>query len=100
MRRLSSPAIVFAAALMLSLGMYPPASARAQDGPLGVIGAPPDVALGARLHALAPALARLAGATPGLFAVSVGDLRTGHAIAVNGGLNLPAASTIKIPVMV
>lgn len=54
----------------------------------------------ARLHALAPRLAALAVATPGLVAISLGDLASGHSIAINGGVNLPAASTIKIPVMV
>lgn len=53
-----------------------------------------------RLHELAPQLLYLADHTDGLVAVAVGDLRSGHAIAINGGLNLPAASTIKIPVMV
>jgi beta-lactamase class A len=53
-----------------------------------------------RLHALAPVLERLAEGTPGLVAVTVADLDTGHAIAINGGRDLPAASTIKIPVMV
>lgn len=53
-----------------------------------------------RLHALAPQLERLAENTGGLVAVTVADLNSGHAIAVNGGLNLPAASTIKVPVMV
>ena len=64
--------------------------------------APPfsEGAAALRLHALAPELERLAESTSGLVAVSVGDLRTGHAIAINGGVNLPAASTIKIPVMV
>jgi len=53
-----------------------------------------------RLHMLAPELLRLAAATPGLVAITVEDLKTGRSIAVNGGRNLPAASTIKIPVMV
>jgi len=53
-----------------------------------------------QLHALAPELELLADRTGGLVALSVGDLRTGHAIAINGGVNVPAASTIKIPVMV
>src|SRR5579871_4770897 len=53
-----------------------------------------------RLHALAPRLERLAQSTDGLVAVSVGDLTSGNAIAINGGVNVPAASTIKIPVMV
>lgn len=52
------------------------------------------------LHELVPQLMDLATHTPGLVAISIGDLQTGHAIAINGGINLPAASTIKIPVMV
>lgn len=59
-----------------------------------------DESAALRLHALAPQLQQLAEHTDGLVALAVGDLRTGHAIAVNGGVNLPAASTIKIPVMV
>jgi len=54
----------------------------------------------ARLHELVPQLMDLAAHTDGLVALSIGDLQTGHAIAINGGVNLPAASTIKIPVMV
>ena len=60
----------------------------------------PDGMAALRLHALAPRLERLAANTDGLVAVSVGDLTSGNAIAVNGGRNVPAASTIKIPVMV
>ena len=60
----------------------------------------PDGMAALRLHALAPRLERLAASTDGLVAVSVGDLTSGNAIAVNGGRNVPAASTIKIPVMV
>src|SRR5215469_2168500 len=52
------------------------------------------------LHELVPQLMDLAAHTDGLVALSIGDLQTGHAIAINGGVNLPAASTIKIPVMV
>lgn len=60
-----------------------------------------DLDLGASgLHALVPQLMDLAVHTDGLVAISIGDLQTGHAIAINGGVNLPAASTIKIPVMV
>jgi beta-lactamase class A len=59
-----------------------------------------DDSAAVRLHALAPRLERLAQSTEGLVAVTVGDLQSGHAISVNGGVNLPAASTIKIPVMV
>ena len=59
-----------------------------------------DGGAGRRLHELAPQLHELAEHTDGLVALAVGDLQTGHAIAINGGVNLPAASTIKIPVMV
>ncbi len=72
------------------------ASAASDDFSLGYV----DRAAAVRLHALAPALARLAHGTAGLVAVTVGDLRSGRAIAINGGVNLPAASTIKIAVMV
>ena len=76
---------------------FAPLASRAQDDPSALDG--PLLAV-TRLHALAPELARLAAGMPGVVAISVADLRTGHAIAVNGGENLPAASTIKIPVMV
>jgi beta-lactamase class A len=52
------------------------------------------------LRALQPQLKRLANQTPGLVAISVLDLHGGAAIDVNGDWNLPAASVIKIPVMV
>jgi beta-lactamase class A len=52
------------------------------------------------LNGLAPKLARLANETPGMVAISVVDLRRGYAISINGDMNLPAASTIKVPVMV
>jgi beta-lactamase class A len=84
-------------AAVLIAGSIAPLESRAQDAS---IAATDDAARDVRLHALAPELARLAGSTQGLLAISIGDLRTGRAIAVNGGVNLPAASTIKIPVMV
>lgn len=59
-----------------------------------------DDSLGSPLTALAPQLERLASVMPGVVAISVADLTGGHAIAINGNVNLPAASTIKIPVMV
>jgi beta-lactamase class A len=59
-----------------------------------------DAWLGSPLTALEPELAHLASLSPGIVAVSVADLSGGHAIAINGDVNLPAASTIKIPVMV
>jgi len=52
------------------------------------------------LTGLAPKLARLANRAPGMVAISVLDLNHGYAISINGDVNLPAASTIKIPVMV
>jgi beta-lactamase class A len=52
------------------------------------------------LAALAPKLERLASSMPGIVAISIADLSGGHALAINGNANLPAASTIKVPVMV
>ena len=52
------------------------------------------------LAALAPKLRGLASHMPGIVAVSVADLSGDHVIAINGDVNLPAASTIKVPVMV
>jgi beta-lactamase class A len=60
----------------------------------------PQVAADETLAVLAPKLERLAVRTPGIVAVSIADLSGGHVIAINGDVNLPAASTIKIPVMV
>lgn len=84
------------AAALIFVSMAPLASS-AQDVPqvddLGAVSA-------AALHALAPHLVRLAESAPGLVAISVGDLFTGQGISVNGDAELPAASTIKIPVMV
>ena len=52
------------------------------------------------LSRLAPQLTRLANQTPGIVAVAVVDLTRGRALSINGDVNLPAASTIKVPVMV
>ncbi|MBV8667686.1 MAG: serine hydrolase, partial [Candidatus Eremiobacteraeota bacterium] len=52
------------------------------------------------LSSLAPKLARLANRAPGMVAISVLDLNHGYTVSINGDVNLPAASTIKIPVMV
>jgi len=52
------------------------------------------------LAALAPKLELLASHMPGIVAISISDLSGGHALAINGDVNLPAASTIKVPVMV
>ncbi|MGP6158619.1 MAG: serine hydrolase, partial [Vulcanimicrobiaceae bacterium] len=40
------------------------------------------------------------GHAPGRVGIAVEDLATGYVSEINGGANLPAASTIKIPVMV
>ncbi|MBV9647145.1 MAG: serine hydrolase [Candidatus Eremiobacteraeota bacterium] len=64
--------------------MATPASAYA-PGPLGAL----QIQLAtATMHA------------PGNVAVEIKDLATGYAMAINAGANMPAASTIKIPVMV
>lgn len=52
------------------------------------------------LAELAPKLELLASHMPGIVAISIADLSGGHALAINGDVNLPAASTIKVPVMV
>ena len=52
------------------------------------------------LAALAPKLELLASHMPGIVAISISDLSGGRALAINGDVNLPAASTIKVPVMV
>jgi len=80
----------------LTAVMSVPLASAAGDDTTGFV----DHAAAVRLHALAPQLQRLARNTEGLVAVTVGDLRSGRAIAINGGVNLPAASTIKIAVMV
>jgi beta-lactamase class A len=87
--------VPFIATVLIACSSESLASA-ASDGTPGF--AQSEAAL--RLHALAPALERLADQTQGLVAVTVGDLQTGNAIAINGGVNLPAASTIKVAVMV
>jgi beta-lactamase class A len=60
----------------------------------------PEDSADSTLYALAPKLERLAAHMPGIVAISIADLSGGHVIAINGDVNLPAASTIKIPVMV
>jgi beta-lactamase class A len=57
-------------------------------------------AIFARLQALEPRLRLLANRTPGLVAISVADANGLDAIDINGDENLPAASVIKLPVMV
>ena len=53
-----------------------------------------------RLDGLAPQLERLVSDAPGEVAISVVDLKNGSALSINGNENLPAASTIKVPIMV
>jgi len=58
---------------------------------------PSDDAVLARLE---PRLMRIANRMPGIVAVSIYDIRSDDAISINGDDQLPAASVIKIPVMV
>lgn len=53
-----------------------------------------------RLDKLSPELEHLVSSAPGEVAISVIDLENGYAVSINGNANLPAASTIKVPVMV
>jgi beta-lactamase class A len=84
--------------LALIAGFTMPAYASVMPAPLQ----PAVVATAERdvLNGLAPKLSRLANQAPGEVAISVLDLTHGYAISINGDTNLPAASTIKIPVMV
>ena len=52
------------------------------------------------LTQLEPKVHRLANHLPGLVAISIVNLRDGTALNINGNANMPAASVIKIPVMV
>ncbi len=52
------------------------------------------------LAALQTQLSAMMGHAPGHVAVSIEDLTTGLSTSVNGDAQMPAASTIKIPVMV
>ena len=86
--------VLLITALLLAI-VGPPAVTQATPAPREVALAQADA-----LGRLAPRLARLANETPGMVAISVVDLTRGSAISINGDLNLPAASTIKVPVMV
>jgi len=90
--RLSHVSTAFIVAAVIVSTRSPIAAGDAQVAQL-------DAVATQRLHALAPRLAQLAQSAGGLVALTVGDLRTGRAIAINGGVDLPAASTIKVPVM-
>ena len=90
--RLSHAAIAFIATAVIVGSRSPISAGDAEVAQL-------DAVATQRLHALAPRLAQLAQSAGGLVALTVGDLRTGRAISINGGLDLPAASTIKVPVM-
>lgn len=87
----------FVLAVAIAIFMLPGYSSVAPAAPK-----PAVLALGESdtLSGLAPKLARLANSTPGMVAISVVDLTRGYAISINGDVNLPAASTIKVPVMV
>ncbi|MDQ6781013.1 MAG: class A beta-lactamase-related serine hydrolase [Candidatus Eremiobacteraeota bacterium] len=89
-------ASAFMASTIILIAASPPlAASQSQALPSVVALADHD-----QLTQLAPKLARLANRTPGVVAVSVVDLSNGYSIAINGDKNLPAASTIKVPVMV
>jgi beta-lactamase class A len=64
------------------------------------VAASPRPAMEARLGTLELELKRLANNTPGLVAITVADAGGRMPISVNGDWNLPAASVIKVPVMV
>ncbi|HKW44048.1 MAG TPA: serine hydrolase [Candidatus Eremiobacteraceae bacterium] len=68
--------------------------------PLGASASVPSGSPDPTLVALAPKLRMLVAHMPGIVAVSIADLSGGNVIAINGDVNLPAASTIKVPVMV
>ena len=57
-------------------------------------------ALEMRLRELEPKLERFANYTPGLVAITVSDVQGRMPISINGDENLPAASVIKLAVMV
>ena len=65
--------------------------------PAGRAGASP---LPGPLAALPTELAALTSHAPGHVAISIEDLTSGQSTSINGGAQMPAASTIKIPVMV
>ncbi len=89
-------ASAFMASTIILIAASPPlAASQSQALPSVVALADHD-----QLTQLAPKLARLANRTPGVVAVSVVDLSNGYSIAINGDKKLPAASTIKVPVMV
>jgi beta-lactamase class A len=80
-RRLASAAVLIA----VSLGWVSPARAAGEIGPLGDLQAK---------------LAAYSMRAPGHVGIAVQDIVTGRTTGVNPGTEMPAASTIKIPVMV
>ena len=54
----------------------------------------------ARSNRCSCSLALASAHAPGHVALEIKDLATGYVTAVNAGANMPAASVIKIPVMV
>ncbi|MBC5826020.1 MAG: serine hydrolase [Candidatus Eremiobacteraeota bacterium] len=91
-RLLASRLIAFAAVALI----FAPAEVSARTDPTitGSFSSPTALA------SLQRRLMRLANAVPGAIALSVVDLRRGTTFNINGDDDLPAASTIKIPVMV
>lgn len=75
----------FAAVLLAVLSLSVRADAATMPGPLG---------------ALQSELTAMTAHAPGHVAISIEDLNTGLSTSVNGNAQMPAASTIKIPVMV
>lgn len=89
--RVYSPLLVMLVALIAQL--CSPAAAAADLSPVASASNP-------TFRRLAPMLAQLANRLPGTVAVSIVDLSDGRSIGINADANLPAASVIKIPIMV
>lgn len=79
---------VMCGALLAVSNVHPTAASIDRD--------PGDMALAQ----LEPKLHRLANRLPGLVSLSIVNLGDGSTISINGDSNMPAASVIKIPVMV
>ncbi|HEV2908456.1 MAG TPA: serine hydrolase [Candidatus Eremiobacteraceae bacterium] len=86
-------------AMLIAAALVAAVSSASTGSDLQVV-ASPRTALEARLQALEPQLRRLANNTPGLVAITVSDAQGQTPIDINGDENLPAASVIKLAVMV
>ncbi len=82
-----SAALLFALALALALAPAPAGAAANAYVPLPI-------------ERLQQALHRASARAPGRVAMEIKDLTTGYTTAINANAAMPAASTIKIPVMV